>query len=428
MPIDPKNLSKTAHVTFSDDFNDLSLWNGHSGAWSSTFWYQDDNSNGASLPGNGEQEWYINAQYGPTAGVKPWTTSNGVLTLQATPTPSNLSGHVNNYAYVSGELNTYHSFSQTYGYFEMRAQLPKGQGFWPAFWLMPENGAWPPELDVMEVIGSDTTMLGTTVHSIAGGNYVKHGKANYVSDTSAGYHTYGVDWEPDTITWYFDGDAIYQTATPADMHNPMYMIANLAVGGYWPGPADGYSSARMNIDYIRAYAPGAASQNDQPAPPPAPTPAPPQAAQPAQPASAPVTDNGASSTAGVTIHSDNNRNTVAGGFGNDVFHLGRGGDTATGGAGADTFAYAETPWAQGRITDFHADQGDVVDVTGLLHRSGYTSSDPFADGYLKLTADAAGDAQLWSNIRMPGNDGWWLVATFDHVATSSLHYSGGLLT
>jgi hypothetical protein len=135
----------------------------------------------------------------------------------------------------------------------------------------------------------------------------------------------------------------------------------------------------------------------------------------------------ASATNGVTITSNNTGNVLIGGAGDDLFHLGRGGDTATGGAGADTFAYAETPWAAGTITDFSGAQGDLVDVRGMLQASGYTGSDPFTDGYLKITDSAAG-AQIWSDVNQPGNTGWWLVATIDGVSTSSLHYSGGLIT
>jgi RTX calcium-binding nonapeptide repeat (4 copies) len=136
----------------------------------------------------------------------------------------------------------------------------------------------------------------------------------------------------------------------------------------------------------------------------------------------------ASATSGVSITSNNTGSTLIGGAGADTFHLGRGGDVATGGAGADIFSYAETPWAGGVITDFNASQGDEIDVSGLLAKSNYTGSDPFADQYLKYTTDANGDAQLWSDIHLSGNSGWWLVATLDGVSTSSLHYSGGLIT
>src|SRR6185312_4244169 len=136
----------------------------------------------------------------------------------------------------------------------------------------------------------------------------------------------------------------------------------------------------------------------------------------------------ASATSGVSITSNDTGNVLIGGAGDDVFHLGRGGDWVAGGGGADTFAYSGTPWAGGGITDFNAAEGDKIDVSGLLQASGYTGSDPFADGYLQLTSDSSGNAQLWSDVHQPGNDGWWLVATLDGVSTSSLHYSGGLIT
>jgi hypothetical protein len=134
------------------------------------------------------------------------------------------------------------------------------------------------------------------------------------------------------------------------------------------------------------------------------------------------------SAPGQTYTSDNNGDHWTGTAGNDTFHLGRGGDVVTSGAGADTFAFAETPWAGAEIKDFSQADGDVIDLSGLLARSGYTGSDPFADQYLKLTTASDGSAQVWSDIHAPGNDGWWLVATLDGVSTSSLHYSGGMLT
>ena len=136
----------------------------------------------------------------------------------------------------------------------MRSELPSGQGIWPAFWLLDANGQWPPELDVMEMLGNNPSTYYTTVHSnTLSGGYVSQG--DNVVNTSTGYHTYGVDWEPDFITFYFDGQKVYQTATPADMNQPMYMIANLAVGGYWPGMVNSTTPlpAQMNIDFIRAY-------------------------------------------------------------------------------------------------------------------------------------------------------------------------------
>jgi Ca2+-binding RTX toxin-like protein len=135
-----------------------------------------------------------------------------------------------------------------------------------------------------------------------------------------------------------------------------------------------------------------------------------------------------SATNGVTIYSSDSGNVLTGGPGDDVFHLGRGGDRATGGAGADTFAYAAIPWARGAITDFNAAQGDRIDVAGLLSHASFTDPDPFAAGYLKLETDGDGNAQLWADYNLPGNDGWWLVATLDGISTSSLHYADGMIT
>jgi Ca2+-binding RTX toxin-like protein len=136
----------------------------------------------------------------------------------------------------------------------------------------------------------------------------------------------------------------------------------------------------------------------------------------------------ASATNGVFIASNDTGNVLIGGAGNDTFFLGRGGDWVAGGAGADTFTYLNTPWAGGGITDFNAGEGDKIDVSRLLAASGYTGADPFADGYLQLTSDSSGNAQLWSDVHQAGNDGWWLVATLDGVSTSSLHYANGLIT
>ena len=269
--INPNNLSATATLTFSEDFSKgLDLWNGTSGldtrpGWA--MWPQFDA--GFTQTGNGEKGRYIQPSYAPTAAANPFSVSNGVLTISANPTPSNLLQYTDNLPYTTGWIDTYHEFSQTYGYFEMRAQLPAGQGTWPAFWLLPENGSWPPEIDGMESVNGNNVDY-TTVHSTVSGdselasNHFKSGAGTNEPGMTSGFHTYGVDWEPDKITFYFDGKEVYQTATPADLKGqPMYMIASLGIGGYWPGNPTSSESwpQQMKIDYLRAYssAPGAVS-------------------------------------------------------------------------------------------------------------------------------------------------------------------------
>ena len=238
-----------ATLTFSDEFNSLSLWNGNAGTWSTSYWYHDLHVNGGSLPSNGEEQWYINANYGPTDAINPWTVGNGILTLTAAPADPSIQPLINGYKYTSGEINSYHSFSQTYGYFEMRAELPQGKGLWPAFWLLPADLSWPPEIDVLESIGDPTTAY-VTAHS-------KHGKAQGIETklSGEGFHTFAVAWDAKQLVWYVDGAEIGRQPTPPDANKPMYMLANMAMGGDWAGTPDATTPfpATYAIDYIRAY-------------------------------------------------------------------------------------------------------------------------------------------------------------------------------
>ncbi len=254
-------------LVFDEEFNSLSLVSpsNPNGVWNATY---ADGSH--TLPSNGEQEYYVDPATQPSLGVNPFSVNNGVLTITANPTPHGILSQVGNLPYTSGVLTTNGTFAQTYGVFEMRAELPAGQGMWPAFWLLPADHQWPPEIDVVEMLGNQINTDYTTVHSnyLSGG---QSGQGNPVANTTTGYHTYAVDWEPNTITFYFDGQQVYQVATPADLKNqPMYVLANLAVGGYWPGdPNSGtHFPAGMNIDWIRAYSTSStvADYNTAPAP------------------------------------------------------------------------------------------------------------------------------------------------------------------
>ncbi|MFD1985784.1 family 16 glycosylhydrolase [Mesorhizobium newzealandense] len=239
-------------LTFSDEFNTLNLWNGSSGTWDTNFWW--GGANGSSLTGNGELQWYIDTSYAPTKSVNPFSVDDGVLTITAARTPEAIKPYINNYQYTSGLLTTHESFAQTYGYFEIRADMPEKQGAWPAFWLLPEDGSWPPELDAIEMTGQDPNKLLLTSHTNETGTHTTVSSTPFVSDTG-GFHTYGVLWTEDELVWYFDNVEVAHAATPADMHEPMYMLVDLAVGGIAGAPADGLATpAEMQIDYIHAYA------------------------------------------------------------------------------------------------------------------------------------------------------------------------------
>ncbi|KAA2237127.1 family 16 glycosylhydrolase [Salinarimonas soli] len=305
----------TARLTFSEEFNGdhLDLWNGSSGTWRAAAPWISWDGMGSPSPNN-QLEKYINPNHKPIASANPFDVQDGALTITASRASPEIRA-ITGKEYASGEINTFGSFDQQYGYFEIKAQLPGGKGLWPAFWLLPADKSWPPELDVMEVLGHEPDMLHTTVHSSLGNQWghTQEGHSTRVGDMTNGYHTYGVNWQADKITWYFDGQQIFQAKTPDDMHKSMYMIANLAVGGDWPGSPDGNTKfpAEYKIDYIRAYtdkptgdgaaeppptpskppvAPAPVDQAPQPHDP-APTPDPvDQAPQPHDPAPAPTPD------------------------------------------------------------------------------------------------------------------------------------------
>jgi beta-glucanase (GH16 family) len=244
MPIGSIINTATLTPTFDDEFNSFSSSpTGSSAVWSTSMDYGN-----RTLGSNGEQEYYSDN----SVGYNPFGIQNGVLDITAQPT-SVAGANALSLPYDSGAITSQGSFSQLYGYFEINAELPAGQGLWPAFWLLPENGQWPPELDVFETLGNDPSTLYFSTHS---GVQATQGTTLNVADTSQGFHTYGVMWGPQTVDLYIDNLEVASMPTPPDMNLPMYMVANLAVGGYWPGDPNSSTKfpATMQIDYIRAYA------------------------------------------------------------------------------------------------------------------------------------------------------------------------------
>jgi beta-glucanase (GH16 family) len=240
-------------LVFSEDFDTFRPWRGRSGIWRTT--YGDGTHEGLdrrSLPTNGELQLYVDSDIqGPRGSLRlnPFSLNRGVLEITAVPTPRELRPLLLNYGYMSGLITTQPSFSQTYGYFEMRARLPQGKGLWPAFWLLPTDQSWPPEIDVMESIG-DPSQVFVTTHS----KVVK--REGFERRIAPGvFHVFAASWDERNVIWYIDGREAGRHPTPDDMHKPMFMLANLAVGGHWPGSPDASTKfpARYEIDYIRAY-------------------------------------------------------------------------------------------------------------------------------------------------------------------------------
>ena len=240
-------------LTFSDDFDSFRPWTGREGVWRTTYGDgQDKGVRKRTLPANAERQVYVDEELlddEGRGGFSPFSVRAGLLEIQATPLPRRFSRVAGDLRYSSGLINTQPSFSQLYGYFEMRALLPVGKGLWPAFWMLPADLSWPPEIDVMESIG-DAGKVYVTAHSNAA-----KGHGGEASVTPGVFHTFAVSWDERQLVWYVDGVAVERQTTPADMHKPMFLLANLAVGGNWPGDPDATTRfpAVYAIDYIRAY-------------------------------------------------------------------------------------------------------------------------------------------------------------------------------
>jgi beta-glucanase (GH16 family) len=245
------------NLTWSDEFN------GPAGtAPDSARWGRDIGGHGW---GNNELEYYTNS----TSNAAMDGNGNLVITARR-ENPAGYSCHYGSCQYTSARLLTRDRFSQAYGRFEARIRIPRGQGIWPAFWMLGSDigsNPWPNsgEIDVMENIGREPNTVHGTLHGpgYSGGSAV--GAAYSLPGGQAfadGFHTFTVDWAPDSVTWYVDGNQ-YSRRTPADLggnrwvfDHPFFLILNVAVGGSWPGNPDASTTfpQQMLIDYVRVYA------------------------------------------------------------------------------------------------------------------------------------------------------------------------------
>ena len=171
--------------------------------------------------------------------------------------------------YTSARLKTTGLLAQAYGRFEARIRIPRGQGLWPAFWMLGDDidrVGWPRsgEIDIMENIGREMSTVHGTLHGpgysgsdgISGTDMLVSGA--YADD----FHVFTVAWEPTEIRWYVDG-RLYHRASPQRLpagsawvfDHPFFLLLNVAVGGAWPGDPNGATTfpQTMVVDYVRVY-------------------------------------------------------------------------------------------------------------------------------------------------------------------------------
>ena len=249
-------------LTWSDEFD------GQDGsAVDPTKWVHDV---GGSGWGNQELEYYTN-------GTQNAVVMGGNLVITATT--AGASSYNCSYPssgpcqYTSARLLTQNKFSQQYGRIEARIQIPKGQGLWPAFWMLGADintSGWPTcgEIDIMENIGKEPSTNNGSLHMPAAGTsndddltgtYTLPGNAKLGDN----FHTYAIEWSAAAIKFYVD-DNLYETQTPSTatgrtwkFDHPFFMLLNVAVGGQWPGAPDSTTTfpQTMKVDWVRVYEP-----------------------------------------------------------------------------------------------------------------------------------------------------------------------------
>lgn len=190
---------------------------------------------------------------GPQDGF-PFVIHDGILTIEARRDSEDnwRSGMLSSWNRCNG------GFAQQYGYFEMRARMPEGAGFWPAFWLIGvDRSEGTSEIDIVEYYSHRPHKISLAIHKhrlTEKQRHVTRGKRHEVppGSLSREFHTYGAEVTEKEIIFYFERREIWRTEAPEQFRQPMYILVSLAAEKY---RMDGNTpdSAKMEVDYVRAY-------------------------------------------------------------------------------------------------------------------------------------------------------------------------------
>lgn len=242
-----KEPEKPWKLVWNDEFD------GPNGtAVDSSKWKSETGNNGGW--GNAELEYY-------TDSVNNCYQENGNLIIKA------IKEEKEGYDYTSARIITQGKFDFKYGKIEMKAKLPRGNGIWPAFWMLGssfDTAGWPKcgEIDIMEHIGKMPSKVHGTLHAMGySGNAGITDSIKSKTSLYDNYHTYTLEWNEKGLKWYFDGKRYHEVDKeeidsgiwPFD--DKFFILLNLAVGGYWPGYPDESSQfpQTYTIDYVRVY-------------------------------------------------------------------------------------------------------------------------------------------------------------------------------
>ncbi|MCP3854259.1 MAG: glycoside hydrolase family 16 protein [Actinomycetia bacterium] len=217
-------------IVFFDDFNGDTLRDD----WNTCHWWQVDG--GCTIGSNDEQQWY-----------RPEAVSlgEGDLRLRATADPQ-LTTDGDSLPFRSGMVTTgpvddsdeTSSFAFTYGEVSVRAMVPTGDGTWPAVWLLSADKTSLPEIDIVEWHGNRPDLVTSHVHNRVDGERATERVESSVEDFAGEWHVFRATWLPDRVVFAIDGVETGRVTDPSLIPStPMYLVANLALGGP-AGPVD----------------------------------------------------------------------------------------------------------------------------------------------------------------------------------------------
>lgn len=172
--------------------------------------------------------------------------------------------------FTSSRIKTEGRQSFQFGRIDIRAVLPRGQGIWPALWMLGDNirqVGWPAcgEIDIMEMVGGPATARNNTVHgTVHWDNNGSHAETGGFVTLPSGifndnFHVFSIIWDERQITWLLDNRPFHTVdITPAslsELRESFFFLFNIAVGGNWPGSPDETTSfpQQMVVDYIRVF-------------------------------------------------------------------------------------------------------------------------------------------------------------------------------
>lgn len=234
----------TSRLYWGDEFN-------YPGTPDSTKWSYDLGGEGW---GNNELQRYTN-------DPRNVRVENGNLIIEA---------HKDSSSYTSARLISKDKGDWLYGRMEVRAKLPKGNGTWPAIWMLPTDwkyGDWPAsgEIDIMEHVGFDPGVIHGTIHTEAYNHIKQTQKEGLITVATAQeeFHTYAVDWRENKMDFYMDDQLYYSvTRDPKEdfkgwpFDQKFHLLMNLAVGGGWGGQKgidESIWPQQLVVDYVRVY-------------------------------------------------------------------------------------------------------------------------------------------------------------------------------